>query len=98
MSARVSARRARTGGLVTISFIGSSWLLRRGASDAVGARHQLDRVQGPLRHGFVLRQELHPLDDMHPGERAFAGNEGLRIAQRLARDRPADLERGREIV
>src|SRR3954451_1334607 len=35
---------------------------------------------------------------MHRGERAFRGQMRLRIAQRLAEDRPTDLQRGLEIA
>ena len=66
--------------------------------NAVGAGDELDRVQGATRDRLAVRQHLHFLHDVHAGERTFGGQERFCILERLARDRPPDLQGGLEIA
>src|SRR6266568_3682409 len=90
MSARVKAR-----------FAVMSRILHANPShgrDAVGARKELDRVMGIEGSVALLALDpLHPLENMHAGERTFRGDEGGRVLDRLFRHRLADLERHLEI-
>src|SRR3712207_1039860 len=64
----------------------------------VGTGEKLDRMRHRGRLFRVAAELLHPLRDMHPGQRAFGGDVAARLLRCGARDRPADLQRDLEIL
>src|SRR5260370_42041172 len=68
------------------------------AGNAVGAGEELDRVMGRGDVVLLALDPLHPLQNMHGGERAFRRYKRGRVLQRLFRHRLSDLERDPDIA